>query len=170
MSSKYTSAAEDAITIRQAFKLAGIKASVRSEQYSGGSSIHVRVKKGSVQEAKAIAQKCEKISRCKASGEILSGGNRYVSVSASETLLDEIMQIIWNAGAEAVRDAFSFEYAGRHYKFIRSVSNSVLNIGGAHYYLRKSHYYLQTVGSLTLEHLSKYNLQHALEAAAEKIA
>jgi|DEB19_MinimDraft_2_1074335.scaffolds.fasta_scaffold00279_16 hypothetical protein len=161
MSSKYTSAAEDAITIRQAFKLAGIKASVRSEQYSGGSSIHVRVKKGSVQEAKAIAQKCEKISRCKASGEILNGGNRYVSVSASETLLDEIMQIIWNAGAEAVRDAFSFEYAGRHYKFIRSVSN-----------IGESHYYLQTVGSLTLEHLSKYstNLQHALEAAAEKIA
>lgn len=161
MSSKYTSAAEDAVTIRQAFKLAGIKASVRSELYSGGSSIHVQVKKGSVQEAKALAKKCEKISRCEASGEILSGGNRYVSVSASETLLDEIMQIIWNAGSEAVRDAFSFEYAGRHYKFICSVSS-----------IGETHYYLQTVGSDTLEHLSKYstNLQHALEAAAEKIA
>jgi len=161
MSSKYTSAAEDAVTIRQAFKLAGIKASVRSEQYSGGSSIYVKVKKGSVQEATEIAKKCEKISRCEASGEILSGGNRYVSVSASETLLAEIMQIIWNAGASATQDAFSFEYAGKRYTFFRSVSS-----------IGETHYYLHAAGALSPKHLSKYstNLQHALEVAAEEIA
>ena len=66
--------------------------SVRIDLYSMGSSIDVRIKNPSVnfEVAKQIAKGAESISRCEISGEILSGGNRYVSVSYSHEAADVI--------------------------------------------------------------------------------
>lgn len=90
----YTTAAEDAKAIRQELKKdhgwTTRQVSVRSENFSMGSSINVRVKDPAVdltvveEVAKRIA---ESISRCEITHEILSGGNRYVSVNYSSDAL-----------------------------------------------------------------------------------
>lgn len=82
--STYTSAADDAREIRKAYKAAGIRASVRSKSYSGGSSIRVTLNSGSYPEAKRIAYGAQRIDRCEYSGEILSGCNRYVFIDLSD--------------------------------------------------------------------------------------
>ena len=57
--------------------------SVRAKYFSMGSSIDVRINDPAVPIApvEKIANAHESISRCEYSGEILSGGNRYVSVA-----------------------------------------------------------------------------------------
>lgn len=59
--------------------------SVRAEYYSMGSSIEVEIKDAAVPlpTVKALAEKAEHVRRCEVSGEILGGGNRYVSVRYS---------------------------------------------------------------------------------------
>jgi hypothetical protein len=79
---------DHAALIRSAYKAAGIKASVRSESFSMGSSINVRVKSGSLALAKEIAHKSEKISRCEITGDILSGGNRYIEVDFDSSVIE----------------------------------------------------------------------------------
>lgn len=86
---------EHAAAIRAAYKAKGWTArdiSVRIDTYSMGSSIDVRVKNPDVNfaEAESIAKGAERISRCEISGEILSGCNRYVSVSYSHEAADAI--------------------------------------------------------------------------------
>jgi hypothetical protein len=80
---------EAAQEIRKGLKAAGIKArsvSVRCDLYSMGSSIYVRIKDPTVSLAKvkAIAENFEKVDRDAYSGEILSGGNRFVTVEFSD--------------------------------------------------------------------------------------
>lgn len=84
----YVSCTEAAALIRAALKARGWssrKVSVRAESYSMGSSLHVVIKDASVPllEVKAIAEEHERISYDSCSGEILSGGNRFVNVSYS---------------------------------------------------------------------------------------
>lgn len=80
---------ERAAQIRADYKRHGWSAqdiSVRIDTYSMGSSIDVRIKHPNVVSftvAKALAERHESVRRCEYSGEILSGGNRYVSVSYS---------------------------------------------------------------------------------------
>ena len=64
---------------------------VRSESFSMGSAIRVLIKDGSVpiQAVTVIAEAHERISRCQITGEILGGGNRYVSVSYSSEALEQ---------------------------------------------------------------------------------
>jgi hypothetical protein len=76
----FTLVAEQAKQIRVELKKAfpGTKFSVRSKNYSGGSSIRVEWTDGPTTKAvAAIANQYESIDR-DASGEILSGGNTYV--------------------------------------------------------------------------------------------
>lgn len=63
--------------------------SVKARYYSMGSSIDVRIKDASValSVVEEIANKAERIDRCEISGEILSGGNRYVHVSYDSDVL-----------------------------------------------------------------------------------
>lgn len=82
--------AERAAQIRAAYKVAGIKASVIASNFSMGSSITVRVLSGSFKRAEEIANEHESISRCKITGEILSGGNRYVDVMPDGDLVDAL--------------------------------------------------------------------------------
>jgi hypothetical protein len=59
--------------------------SVRSEYFSGGSSIRVLVKDPEVDfaEAERVLKAEERIRRCETTGEILSGGNTYTSIEHS---------------------------------------------------------------------------------------
>ncbi len=61
------------------------KVSVRIDRYSMGSAIHVEIKDASMKfaEVHAIASAYEEVRRCEISGDILSGGNMYVSVGWS---------------------------------------------------------------------------------------
>lgn len=83
------SAVEAAASIRQALKAKHITArqvSVRADQYSMGSTIHVRIKDSTVRKAvvEEIANAHEIVHRDSSSGEILCGGNRFVDVGYTE--------------------------------------------------------------------------------------
>ena len=83
-----TTAAESAKIIRTALKSIGIsnrRVSVRAENYSMGSSIHVEIKDATVamSTVKPIVETQERIDRCSITGDILSGGNRYIHVAYS---------------------------------------------------------------------------------------
>lgn len=83
--STYLSTTDRAAIIRKALKDRGWnsrKVSVTSSSYSMGSSIRVVIRDVTIPKAavEAIANEHEKIDRCQYSGEILSGGNRYVFV------------------------------------------------------------------------------------------
>lgn len=86
MESTYTSPAEAARLIRTALKSrhgwTSRQVSVRSDSFSMGSSIDIKIKAPgiSIAAVQEIAREQESISRCEITGEILSSGNRYVSV------------------------------------------------------------------------------------------
>ena len=82
-----------AAQIRQTLKGKGItsrQVSVRADYFSGGSSIDVRIKDANVSLSlvESIANAHERIDRCHLTHEILSGCNRYVSVSYTSAALD----------------------------------------------------------------------------------
>lgn len=84
----YKTAAEAAKEVRAALKAKGwnrTKVSVRCSNYAGGSSLHVEILSPEVDEAEVqrVAKGEEHVRYCEASGEILSGGNRYVHVGHS---------------------------------------------------------------------------------------
>ena len=90
-----TTAAEAAKRIRQELKARGWSSrqvSVRAANYSMGSSIRVEVRDAdiSLPTVRAIAKGSEQIRRCEISGDILSGGNRYVNTSYSTGARDEL--------------------------------------------------------------------------------
>lgn len=87
--SGYQTAAEAAAEVRAALKARGWgqrHVSVRAESYSLGSSLHVTVKSPEVdfEVARQIAEGKERVDRCERTGEILSGGNRFVHVKHSD--------------------------------------------------------------------------------------
>ena len=84
---------EAAKTIRAALKMRGItsrQVSVRSDLYSLGSTIRVTIKDAAVSfdVVKEIAQGHQRVSRCEITGEILGGGNRYVTVDYADGAID----------------------------------------------------------------------------------
>lgn len=85
---------EDAATIRMLLKAAKMKASVRSETFTGGSAIDIVIDEGSVCEAETIVKRFKRIDRCKTTGEILSGCNRYINVTSSVKRLQHFKQLI----------------------------------------------------------------------------
>jgi hypothetical protein len=93
--------------IRAALKAKGWSSrdvSVKSDLYSMGSSIHITIKNPAVPASvvKSIAQGHESISRDAYTGEILSGGNRYVFVNYSDAALDAFVVKWRDAVASAV--------------------------------------------------------------------
>ncbi len=80
--------AEATKMIRTELKAQGIsnrKVSVRADDYSMGSSINIEIKDASIPMSvvRAAAEKHERIDRCSITGDILSGGNRYLHISYS---------------------------------------------------------------------------------------
>lgn len=81
MARQLSSTAVEAQKIRAALKqeFPGVKFSVRTDNYSLGSSIHISWTDFPTESAvKAIAGKYEEVSRDERTGEVLSGGNMYV--------------------------------------------------------------------------------------------
>lgn len=101
------SSKEIAKEIRGLYKANGIKASVRSDAIS----IKVEVKEGSVKKATELATKFERISRCEATGEILSGGNFYVSVVPCQEMQDAFKKEILEKLAESSESLKNHCYA-----------------------------------------------------------
>ena len=89
---------ERAKAIRAALKAKGWNAkkiSVRVHSYSMGASINVTIKDASIARkvVEAVASSYQEVSRCAYSGEILGGGNTYVSVSYASGALDGLKAI-----------------------------------------------------------------------------
>jgi hypothetical protein len=83
---------ERSAEIRKRLKAQGItsrQVSVRTDTYSLGSSIYITIKDAKITETLVdeIAREHEKIDRCFASGEILSGGNRFVFIDYDNDLV-----------------------------------------------------------------------------------
>jgi hypothetical protein len=78
-------AAQIRSTLKKSHGWTSRQVSVRAEYFSLGSSIDVIVKDPAIPlpVVKAVAEQAESIRRCEISGEILGGGNRYVSVRYS---------------------------------------------------------------------------------------
>ena len=90
---KYISATDAAKIIRETLKRLGWSnraVSVRADYFSMGSAIRVEVKRADVplNIVRAIARSFERISRCEYSGEILSGGNMYISCRYNRTVAE----------------------------------------------------------------------------------
>lgn len=84
--SAYESVTDTAKKIRVALKAAfpHVKFSVRSDSYSMGSSVNVKWTDGPTEgQVEKIACQHESIDRDQATGEILSGGNRFVHCNRS---------------------------------------------------------------------------------------
>lgn len=87
-----TTTAKPADAIRAALKARGIsrrQVSVVHDHYSMGSSIRVRIRDAAVRLSvvKEIANAHERVDYDRATGEILSGGNRFVDVAYDEAAL-----------------------------------------------------------------------------------
>lgn len=85
----YQTAAEAAADVRAAYKAEGWNSrmiSVRADNYSMGSALRIEIKDARIPlwKARNLAEGKEEILRCEYSGEILSGGNRYVTVTVSD--------------------------------------------------------------------------------------
>lgn len=109
MSETYIGTTERAAMIRaelkKRHKWSGKDVSVRADHFSMGSAIRIQIKNPAVALAavKEIAQEHESISR-DASGEILSGGNRYLDISysseAREAIAAKAMPAVQAAAAQ----------------------------------------------------------------------
>lgn len=80
--------------------------SVKNDEYSMGSTIHVTIKKVDVvdfAEARRLAGACESVRYCSISGDILSGGNRFLRFGYSEEANAELSAPV----LEAVRVAMA---------------------------------------------------------------
>lgn len=91
-----TSVAETAKSIRTALKAAGMsnrQVSVKSSRYSMGSSVTVEILDLSVNMAlvKKIAMAHETCRRCEVTGDILSGGNRFIFVNVDSAALEALV-------------------------------------------------------------------------------
>ena len=96
--------------IRDELKIKGWnsrKVSVRVHSYSGGSSIYVTVRDPAVPfaEVKEIAERCQVIRRCEVTGEILSGGNRFVFTEMTDKVRDALAAPYVEAVRKAVESA-----------------------------------------------------------------
>lgn len=107
MTRTLTPCAEAARDMRRSLKARGIGSdavSVRSNNFSMGSSLDVVVKRPGVDVdmVREIAAKYERISRCEITGEILGGGNRYLHVGFCPSAVRACVA----AASSEIRDAF----------------------------------------------------------------
>ena len=85
LNGEYISTTAAAAIIRKTLKFLGWNSravSVRTAYFAGGSSLRIRIKTATVPSTVvyAVAQLFESVARCSYTGDILSGGNTYLSV------------------------------------------------------------------------------------------
>jgi hypothetical protein len=130
----------------------GRQVSVRAEYFSMGSSITVTIKDPTVPlgPVKEIAETAERISRCEITGEILSGGNRYVSVSYDH----EALKVRSAAYLPAVEAALA-----------KVQESSLIDVEGTSYMVGRDHFGRPTLWSDSLIHTG-----YDAESIAQQIA
>lgn len=101
---------EKAAQLRKELKKCGWTSrdiSVRAKRCTYSSAIDVVVKRADIDmgRVKELAMEYESIRRCEASGEILSGGNTYVSVSRDYKLTEAMAAAIRPACVAALKEA-----------------------------------------------------------------
>lgn len=122
----YKTPAEQAAEIRATLKKThgwnGRQVSVTAQVFSMGSSITVKIKDPTVpiKVVEAVAKEAEKIDRCEITGDILSGGNRYVHVNYTS----EAEKVIMAPWVEAVKAAIASVTPG---------SNSLAKVEGTEF-------------------------------------
>lgn len=112
MTKQLTPAANAAAQVRAAIKselgFNSRDVSVRCDNFSLGSSVDVTIKSAEAFDARArveaLARGAENVRRCEATGEILSGGNRYVSIDYSAACREIIARRHVDAVAAAIED------------------------------------------------------------------
>lgn len=122
-----------AATLRAAYKAKGWSSrdiSVKSNYFSMGSSIDIRVKNAAVPLAtvEAMANEHESIRRCELTGEILSGGNCYVHVSYS------------HEAAEVIRAQYAPALTAAAAVLADASDNSLIPVGETGYLLGRDNY------------------------------
>ena len=148
MSTKYTTAAEDSARIRKTRKSAKIanarQVSVKAKSYSMGSSLTISINDHTVdiKEVRTIAQSSEHVRRCDYSGEILSGGNRYLTVSYSAEAAEAFAAL----HADAIAKLMQFPEGDMH-------GGEVVEIDGRRLCVFKS---MQYAGDLELSSLEEF--------------
>lgn len=113
---KDESVAETAKRIRQALKIsfAGVRFSVRSDSYSGGSSVRVSWTDGPTQKrVQDVIGRYQSVHRCEITGEILNGGNRYVTCNR-----DSSPELAARAKAEADRLGPDYIWGDRYWRIL----------------------------------------------------
>lgn len=113
--------AEQCKLLRAAYKRRGwnrTAISVRNSYYSLGSSMRVEIKRPDLVtdygEAERLANAGESISRCEMTGEILSGGNRYVDFAFSDEALKMIAAPFVGRSEAAVASAIACDCGYLH--------------------------------------------------------
>lgn len=137
---------EQTKAIRQALKTAGVAAravSVRAD----GSSIRVRINSASVKKAlvAGIAMQYESISRDERSGEILCGGNTFVSVDYTAEALAELVASVKPALDAMPDDGTNVEighglvaFAGdRYYVYVMNGDEQIVHCWGREFAARQ---------------------------------
>jgi hypothetical protein len=126
-------AKEAAARIRAEFKRLGWTArdvSVRFEHFSLGSSIEatIRSEKPCMIVVRQILEGAERIRRCEVSGEILGGGNRYVSVRHT----DEVRDAIGRRHTAALEAALAALQARDSEGALEPIAGTPVSVGWAH--------------------------------------
>lgn len=108
MQNDYMTTTDRAAAIRLALKAKGYSSrqvSVRAESFSMGSAIRITIKDSAVPRSlvREIAEPHESIRRCEITGDILSGGNTYLSIDYTR----EARLALAKDYIDAVQDAFS---------------------------------------------------------------
>jgi hypothetical protein len=132
------SAAQSAAEIRAALKGLGLSSrqvSVRASNFSLGSSIDVRINDPDVPLSRVseIAKQHEHVRHCEITGEILGGGNRYVSVEYSA----DAMRVIARRYEDAVQRAVNAIPEGD--------SSALVRVDGTRFYVGRPDKYTLTL-------------------------
>jgi len=95
--------------LRADLKANGHNARRVSVRYNGSLYLTIRQRGLSSDAAESIANKFESVSRCEASGEILSGGNTFVFTNYADKLVDEVAAEIEEEVAAVFKELESYD-------------------------------------------------------------
>jgi hypothetical protein len=168
----WTSAAEDAKRVRQAIRqrwgLTSRRVSVQREEFAGGSAVRLTAKAAGVPlaaVARLAEQIAERISRDERTGEILSGGNRYVTSSWDFELLLRVARPLRARLGRLPVGAMVHPLPGIYARREAPVAGYYLDGDAAGPALAGSHLYVEEAADRLARHLLE-STPHAVELAA----
>lgn len=159
---QYQSTTDRAADIRKTLKTVhgwnSRQVSVRAQYYSMGSSINVVINDAAVplSTVKAVAEAHESISRCEITGDILSGGNRFVHVGYSQ----DALEVFGRRYADAVQRAVNSVTVG---------SNALAEVEGTEYLVGVPHEGRITIWNSNRYMTESYTVDYAAQIIGQNI-